>query len=270
LNAGGGGGASGDPHFTGGDRDTFDFKGENGAIYNLLSATYVSLNALFQRKTYHDAGPKHREVHGSFMFAGFAAITTGAGRLLHIGYDATRAVFVNVAVVNGTEPTAYKAPFSMTIDDVSVALVDRVATISTPEWTIALSSKFKAGIVAAGNTCADGKCFLEVKVSPRVDVAKLKVAPHGLIGQTYDGDGVGVIGKTDNYKTRDNTVTTSAMGEGAIEGEASDYEVPSKFATEFKFSRFGLTEAKPRDTSKLTGEKVALTGGDAKSTGTAA
>ena len=142
------------------------------------------------------------KVEGSYMTAGFAAIKTNAGRLLHIGFDATRAVFVNVAVVNGTEPTAYKAPFSMTLDDVSVALADRVVTITTPEWILALSSKFKAGIVAAGNTCADGKCFLEVKSSPRVDVATLKVAPHGLIGQTYDGDGVGVIGKTDDYKAQ--------------------------------------------------------------------
>ena len=39
---------------------------------------------------------------------------TNADRLLHIGYDATRAVFINVAV-NGTEPTAYKAPFSVVI-----------------------------------------------------------------------------------------------------------------------------------------------------------
>ena len=50
------------------------------------------------------------------------------------------------------------------------------------------------------------QCFLDVKVSPRVKVATLKVAPHGLIGQTYDGDGVGIIGKTDDYKPRDNTV----------------------------------------------------------------
>ena len=34
----------------------------------------------------------------------------------------------------------------------------------------------------------------------------------------------------------------------------------SKYATEFKFSRFGLTEAKPRDATKLSGQKV----GDAK------
>ena len=259
-----GAGASGDPHINGANGDKFDFKGLHDTIYNLLSWSRVTLNALFQHKTYSDAGPKHREVHGSYMTAGFAAIKTNADRLLHIGYDATRAVFIKVAV-NGTEPTAYKAPFSMTIDDVSVALADRVATIATPEWSLALSSKFKAGIVAAGNTCASGKCFLEVKVSPRTDVTKLKVAPHGLIGQTYDGDGVGVIGKMDDYKTRDDVVTTSAMGEGAIEGGASDYEMASKYATDFKFSRFGLTEAKPRDATKLSGQKVKKVG-DAKAT----
>ena len=107
-----------------------------------------------------------------------------------------------------------------------------------------------------GTACHDGKCFAEVKLTPRANMDLAKVAPHGLIGQTYDGDGVGVIGKTDDYKTRNNTVTTSAMGEGAIEGEASDYEMASKYATDFKFSRFGLTEAKPRDATKLTGQKV--------------
>ena len=50
------------------------------------------------------------------------------------------------------------------------------------------------------------------------------------------------------------------MGEGAIEGDAADYVMASKFATDFKFSRFGLTEAKPRDVSKLTGKKMARSG----------
>ena len=127
-------------------------------------------------------------------------------------------------------------------------------TVFTPEWSVALRSTFKLGIVG-GSTCAQGKCFVDVKVSQR---AESKVAPHGLIGQTFDGDGMGVIGNTDNYNS--NEVTTSAMGEGAIEGDAADYVMASKFATEFKFSRFGLTEAKPRDVSKLTGKKMARSG----------
>ena len=138
-------------------------------------------------------------------------------------------------------------------------LAARKVTITAPEWTVTLASKFKSGIVG-GATCADGKCFIEASVALRVAENKLKVAPHGLIGQTYDGDQTGVIGKTDDYKTRNNVVTTSAMGEGAIEGVAADYEMASKFATAFKFSRFGLEEAKPRDASKLGGEKVAATG----------
>ena len=97
--------------------------------------------------------------------------------------------------------------------------------------------------------------FIEATMSPRTTPT---VPPHGLIGQTYDGDNVGSIGKQDDYKTYDHSTMTSAMGEGAIEGVASDYEMTSKFATDFPFSRFGATEAKVRDISKLSGEKVML------------
>ena len=45
-------------------------------------------------------------------------------------------------------------------------------------------------------------------------------------------------------------------GEGAIEGDASDYEVADKYATAFKYSRFGKTSAAPRDATSLTGLKV--------------
>ena len=49
--------------------------------------------------------------------------------------------------------------------------------------------------------------------------------------------------------------TTSAQGEGAIEGTIHDYRVADQFATDFKFSRFDATAAKPRDVTKLTGVK---------------
>jgi len=202
-------GATGDPHVSGAHNDKYDFKGRHNTIYNLLSAAYVTVNALFRHKDYKEAGPKHRLVKGSYMTEGYVAARTAAGRMVSIEYDAARAVLVKIGV-NGTEPTAYKAPFSMTLDDVSVALEKRVVTIKTPDWIIGLSSKMNQGMVGAGTTCADGMCFLEAKMSPLVDVATLQVAPHGLIGQTYDGDGVGVIGKTDDYKTRDNTVTARA------------------------------------------------------------
>ena len=56
------------------------------------------------------------------------------------------------------------------------------------------------------------------------------------------------------------------MGEGAIEGVAADYEMPSKWATEFKYSRFGKVAAPPRDVSTLTGKKVKRVNTVAKTT----
>jgi hypothetical protein len=55
-------------------------------------------------------------------------------------------------------------------------------------------------------------------------------------------------------------VTTKAMAEGAIEGSAADYEMPSRFATDFRFSRFGKRAARPRDTSRLQGKRVKNSG----------
>ena len=65
------------------------------------------------------------------------------------------------------------------------------------------------------------------------------------------------IGATDQYKGVE--FTTSAMGEGAIEGTAEDYEMADKLSTDFKFCRWGLKVAKPRNVSTLTGVKVKRT-----------
>ena len=64
--------------------------------------------------------------------------------------------------------------------------------------------------------------------------ASPQVAPHGLLGQTFDGDGVAIDGAIDDYSAK--VVVTKAMGEGAIEGVAADYELPSAspFSTKFK------------------------------------
>ena len=48
-----------------------------------------------------------------------------------------------------------------------------------------------------------------------------------------------------------------AVGEGAIEGSAKDYEIlaTDKFSAAFKYSRWNLVEAPPRNISQLTGFK---------------
>ena len=87
--------------------------------------------------------------------------------------------------------------------------------------------------------------------------------PHGIIGQSWDGDDIAVDGATDDYtfKPEDPVVTTKAMAEGAIEGKPADYELAAGEETgSFAYSRFDKTAdaiCAPRDVSKLAGKKTA-------------
>lgn len=103
---------------------------------------------------------------------------------------------------------------------------------------------------AGGNP---GKSLLNLHIEPLYDADSDVVAPHGLIGQSYDGDTQAVNGKVDDYS--EEVVTTEAMAEGAIEGHAPEYKMGSKFGTAFKYGRFDATRAAHRDVLKLLGEK---------------
>merc|ERR1711988_1081734 len=91
--------------------------------------------------------------------------------------------------------------------------------VSTGRWDVQAWSK------PFPNRVADaGRALLNVKIEATYDADHDLVAPHGLIGQSYDGDDVAVDGAVDSYHGKE--VTTKAMGEGAIEGTASDYIMP--------------------------------------------
>ena len=77
---------------------------------------------------------------------------------------------------------------------------------------------------------------------------------HGIIGQSFDGDGLAVDGQRDDYSGHEE-LTTRAMAEGAIEGAASDYRVADAYTTAFRYSRFersASSRCSARDVSKLT------------------
>jgi hypothetical protein len=89
--------------------------------------------------------------------------------------------------------------------------------------------------------------------------------PHGILGQSWDGDNIAVHGKTDSYVYNSSkpVVRTTAHAEGAIEGTSGMYELPSPHTTQFAFSRFHKKAADvcaPRDVSKLAGRKETKNG----------
>ena len=115
---------------------------------------------------------------------------------------------------------------------------------------------------------------MDVQVKTRSRAALRPVAPHGLLGQTFDDDGVPLHGARDDYtKATSGKLehTTRATAEGAIEGTIEEYRLPSPFATEFKYSRFGRRISAPRNATALRWAQIhAALAAEGKAEGAAA
>jgi len=246
-------------------------------VYNLLSARNLSFNALFKYADFH---LPHRLVHGSHMESVYVTARTfcepsackgwsGRSRLLHIEFNATKGMHkTHFALVREQGlPAVQVDSKGLRIDNVFVQLREhQKATslfVNTGLWKLtAVSKNFP------NPDENPGKMLLHVGVEALYEADADPVAPHGLIGQSYDGDSIAVDGKQDDYRNADDIMSTEAQAEGAIEGTGADYVMSSApFATEFKFSRFNAVKADHRDVAALAGKKHVRTNHE-KSAGT--
>tara|TARA_B110001452_G_scaffold69057_1_gene55660 strand:- start:1013 stop:1435 length:423 start_codon:yes stop_codon:yes gene_type:complete len=105
-----------------------------------------------------------------------------------------------------------------------------------------------------------GQLRMNLRTIAHGSACELLVAPHGILGQTFDCDDLAVIGNEDKYTTTDDgaatnrerraddhrpLVTTRAQGEGALEGDAHDYRMLTAHGSDFAFSRFDAVRAPP-------------------------
>jgi hypothetical protein len=136
-------------------------------------------------------------------------------------------------------------------DNVFVKLENRALTVTVEDkWVMkAVEAPFPFGLLNKQ------KSLLDVSVKALYDADHDVVAPHGIFGQSYDGDDIAVDGKLD--KRDGDESTTEAQAEGALEGVIADYRIAANdpYSPAFKYSRYDLTKAMPRDVSKLTGHK---------------
>ena len=79
----------------------------------------------------------------------------------------------------------------------------------TPEWIVEIMSR------PVYDRISGPKTRLDLRIKPKVDEAVMRVAPHGIVGQSFDQDEYAIDGRVDKYPTRGN-FTTSALAEGAI------------------------------------------------------
>ena len=185
------------------------------------------------------------------MAAGYWVVTTSSGKELTVEYAAEK--FDPVAIVREaghSDVQARPGTPALVVDDVTVSMVGKTLTVRTGKWVFtATTSSYPFGKLETNKN----KVLLDVAVMPLYDPDTDPVAPHGILGQSYDGDKIAVDGKLDEQKTGEST--TAAQAEGAIEGTWEDYIMATPFATDFKYSRFDKTSAPHRDVSKLTGTK---------------
>jgi len=238
-----------DPHLHFAHGGRADLRGEDGAVFNFLSAKNVSMNV---KTTKDDFVWSRRLVHGTKMATAYWTIRTSNGRMLRMEYNATHTPSARIHQWGKSDEVVARGNPIFKLDDVLVNLTGTtLMVLVASKWNMtAQINKFPFAELN------QRKLLLDVSATALYDADHDPVAPHGLFGQSYDGDNLAVNGKMDQYKG-DGEMTTTAQAEGAIEGSISDYKIDSRFpfSTDFKYSRFNLASAKPRDVKLLTGDK---------------
>lgn len=198
----------GDPHFIGADGGKYDVQGEAGKIYNLLSDDGFQMNGRFDRWG-----------SGGATVVGEVGINA-KGDIVRVKADGT-------ATVNGREVK----------DGETVRLTNGGHVTRRGKEIFVESGEWKVDFQAHDSR---NGAFLNMDVKTDNAVAD-GVKPHGLLGQTFDGDGI----------ARNGDKGAGAQGGGAIEnlaliqterGDKSavvNYEVASLTDTNFtSFNRF--------------------------------
>jgi len=250
----GGASSTGDPHLVLAHGGRADFRGCEGCYFNRLSTQDVLINARTSLATFELKGST---VHGYFLTeVHLAWHDAPAQRWLNASVWAAEVGDHNFGwrAVNstcGADPDERAKPmYYNTRRACGAANMSRgyaSLEVELPKWRVSVTSQPVYGRLEGP------RHRLDLSLAPRVPEAELSVWPHGLIGQSFDGDGAPLSGRVDDYSAAGGVVHTSAMAEGAIEGTADDYRVPTAFSAAFRYSRLGALpgQTRPRDAAAI-------------------
>jgi len=248
-----------------------DIKGHDGAFINMHQVANLSLNARFTFANFTLASddPRSIEVHevqGSFLTKAFITARTlvgGVAAFVTVEYGSERPFMALVRVKAALDRLNEQKWIGKEDGPIVVGDVEVEMRPGTPvELTVGDGRWLYSVKPGTYNTAATGarKTRIDVAVTALTNPLAAAVAPHGILGQGFDGRHI--EGAKDNYVPNAKGVfVTSAQGEGAIEGKIDDYLIDplDPFSTNFKFGRFEKTTAPPRDISQLTKELASTT-----------
>jgi hypothetical protein len=250
----GGASAQQDPHLHLAHGGRADFRGCDGCLFNFLSARDLSLNV---RTIASDFWLRKTLVHGTFMTeVHMASLYRPNHKWANISFWASEVGVNNWGwrMLNGTcggKPFTLGPMQQKVCEQTLIRTNYSSANIATPEWRIDIRVRQVFGRVSGPEH------RLDVSMTPLLPESRLSWLPHGIVGQSFDGDGKPRAGRQDDYSGPE--VTTSAMAEGAIEGCGDDYRVQAAYETRFPFSRFHQAgEQPPADPDQVTGSAGAF------------
>lgn len=243
-----------DPHLALAHGGRADFRGRSGALYNFVSSQSAHMNVKTEDATFRLG---ELTVHGSFMTE-IHVVARAGDRLLNVSYWGSELNDNGWGwrMVTGSCGGAAFTMWPHTTRDCAgskVSIDMATVTIDVPEWTFTIQNR------PVYKRISGPKHRLDMAAQPKVDDADFAVQPHGIIGQSFDGDGRPRFGKLDQYPPRNvaREFTTTAMAEGAIDGVAAHYEVRGPYAVDGQFSRFGAP-SRPRAKSRVARRAMTL------------
>jgi len=241
------GAVTSDPHVSGLQNQSFDFTGEVGKYYALISDVKMAVNAKFG-VAYTTGLTIDEETLQTLPMREQGTWLTEAAILL-----GSTKVTVSIAKSSLEELCPVEDRLSTCFFGGSVAIdgedVIRVGSIMAADGiTVQLSNKKSYGrvLVSAKNWRFEGS--IDYVPAPKawkldeqtaLDLAHLNFKINKI---ALSSDAHGVIGQTSRVKYDDNGMpimyAQDANGKGVIDGTAEDYEVDSLTSTEFKYSSF--------------------------------
>jgi len=254
-------GSSGDPHLRFANGGRADFRGKNNTDFALLSVANLSLAGHVEARDF--LRWNQQIVSGSFFTQAFITVRTAVtGAVVRIAmiaseYRAFRVYHDTIASV-AANSTQFETHTHFSFEGVEAEMQGGRLVVRAHGWKLMAIPRYLHRPILGTSLAPVGDAshwFLDTSMEPlkAIEVPG-RIAPHGVIGQSYDGSGQAVEGNIDEYPDA-SLFVTYAQAEGAIEGSYSDYALASPFSTDFKYSRFdAAAPVAPRNVSRLTGK----------------
>ncbi len=261
--SGGGGGGVGDPHLMFAHGGSADFRGAHNVYYCMHSSPGFQFAARSVNTSF--LLPRPQLVHGTFFNDIAFTVRGRSGREYGVRIPSDTVRFDVYDLMNLKTPIAERVGVwkQWWEDGIKVYTKQSTSYIRAHGWEVNATRHPIYNYVAGPSRwrldfsmrCLNGTGFERFHGN-----ASGTCYSHGIVGQSYDADDVGISGALDDYtyNVSEPVVTTRAMAEGAIVGIGSEYALKEPFSTKFRYTRYNRfmnDTCPPRDVRQLSGHR---------------